>query len=1259
MAEAFGIAAGVVGVISLTLEIIKIPIQFGLDWKDAPADARSFIAELQGLKTVLSETHTNIIVNQDFADAFHGRHSALLSQLAPSSHGTDTMSMVSACKVELEELHRDLLKQAQGHRMGWERLKGAFQPTRKREAVKNLHRQCQILNQLLAVDSLTLTAGIYREVKESKKQQQQATILDWLSPVDYAPQQNDFISRRQEGTGQWLLESAEFRAWIDGEKQTLFCPGIPGAGKTILASIVVDDLCTRFQNDKSISVVYIYCNFRQQDEQKAENLLANLLKQLAQHQDDLPDSVKHLYDHHKDKRTRPSIDEISRALQSISALYSKVFIVVDALDECQGSGGCRSKFLSEIFNLQARHRVNFFTTSRHIPEIIETFKGSISQEIRATEQDVRRYIDGHISHLPSFVRKNPDLQEEIRTTIVSAVDGMFLLAQLHLDSLIGKRSPKAIRIALAKLPTGSEAYDCAYDNAMNRIEGQVRDQEDLAKQVLSWITCAKRPLTTTELRHALAVEVGESELDEENLPQTEDMVSACAGLVTVDKESGIIRLVHYTTQEYFQRRQAQWFPTAEEDITITCVTYLSFDVFKSGPSPTDDAFEERVRVHQLYEYAAHNWGHHARNAQRAPQGVRASGHEDDIFKCREPVKNVTKAIQLVMNFLGKKDNFEAGVQALFAKEPWYLDYSQAFPRATTTLHLAAYFGLEDVAKLLLAIDSDGPDMKDNDGRTPLSWAATNGHEGIVKLLLAINSVEPDTKDNDGRTPLSLAATNGHEGIVKLLLAVDSVEPDIRDNDGRTLLILAATNGHEGIVKLLLAIDSIEPDAKDNDGRTPLSLAAANGHEGIVKLLLAIDSVEPNIRDKDGRTPLSWAAANGHEGIVKLLLAIDSVEPDTKAKFYYGRTPLSWAAMNGHEGIVKLLLAIDSVEPDTKDKFYSRTPLSWAAINGHEGIVKLLLAVDSVEPDIRDISGQTPLSWAATNGHEGIVKLLLAIDSVEPDTKDRFYSRTPLGWAAMNGHEGIVKLLLAIDSVEPDMKDNNGRTPLSWAAANSYEGIVKLLLAIDSVEPDVKDNDGQTPLSLAAANGHEGIVKLFLAINSVEPDTKDNNGRTPLSRAAANGHEGILKLLLTINSVEPDTKDNDAQTPLSWAAANGHEGIVKLLLAIDSVEPDAKDNDGWTPLSLAAANGHEGIVKLLLAIDSVEPDIKDNDARTPLSWAAANGHEGIVKLLLAIDSVEPDVKDNIYGQTPLSLAAENGHEGIVKLLITASSKSSNM
>jgi hypothetical protein len=90
---------------------------------------------------------------------------------------------------------------------------------------------------------------------------------------------------------------------------------------------------------------------------------------------------------------------------------------------------------------------------------------------------------------------------------------------------------------------------------IERIKSQVKDQEELAREALSWITCARGPLSTAELQHALAVELGEPELDKDNIPYVEDIVSACAGLVIVDKESDVIRLVHYTAQEYFEQRE--------------------------------------------------------------------------------------------------------------------------------------------------------------------------------------------------------------------------------------------------------------------------------------------------------------------------------------------------------------------------------------------------------------------------------------------------------------------------------------------------------------------------------------------------------------------------------------------------------------------------------------------------------------------------------------------------------------------------------
>jgi NACHT domain len=214
--------------------------------------------------------------------------------------------------------------------------------------------------------------------------------------------------------------------WVNQSKQTLFCPSIPGAGKTMITSIVVESLCTKFQDDANIGIAYLYCNFRQQQEQKPTDLLLSLLKQLLQERPSVPENVKTFYKRHNNKQTWPAFEEISKVLHSVVADYFRVFIIIDALDECQVSAGGRRRFLSEIFNLQAKTGINIFSTSRFIPEIMKYFEGSIPLEIRASSEDVQRYLEGHMSQLPSFVSRRIDLQEEIKTKIVQAVDGMYV-----------------------------------------------------------------------------------------------------------------------------------------------------------------------------------------------------------------------------------------------------------------------------------------------------------------------------------------------------------------------------------------------------------------------------------------------------------------------------------------------------------------------------------------------------------------------------------------------------------------------------------------------------------------------------------------------------------------------------------------------------------------------------------------------------------------------------------------------------------------
>jgi Cdc6-like AAA superfamily ATPase len=278
---------------------------------------------------------------------------------------------------------------------------------------------------------------LHERQENRERHEEHLLILKWLTPVDMSTQQKDLINRRHEGTGLWLLDSKEFKGWVDRSKQTLYCPGMPGAGKTIITSIVVDHLYNRFGDDPAVGIAYLYCNFRQQHEQKPTDLLLNLLKQLAQKQASMPESVKNLYERHRNKPSRPSFDEISKALRSVVTSYSRAFIIVDALDECQVSDGGRRRFLSEIFNLHTKTRANLFATSRFIPEIGKEFEGCLSLEIRANDEDVKRYLGGHMLQLPSFVLTSLDLQKEIKTAITQAVDGMYVSPDGIIENQVG------------------------------------------------------------------------------------------------------------------------------------------------------------------------------------------------------------------------------------------------------------------------------------------------------------------------------------------------------------------------------------------------------------------------------------------------------------------------------------------------------------------------------------------------------------------------------------------------------------------------------------------------------------------------------------------------------------------------------------------------------------------------------------------------------------------------------------------------------
>ncbi|WJG34361.1 uncharacterized protein FOBCDRAFT_194101 [Fusarium oxysporum Fo47] len=842
------------------------------------------------------------------------------------------------------------------------------------------------------------------EVKRKMDRKEDIEILEWLTPINYGPQQSDNFSQRQEGTGEWLLSSKEFQEWIE-TGQTLFCPGVPGAGKTILTSIVINELTTRFGHNDTVGIAYIYGNFRRHDEQKLDRLLNGLLKQLVQGQSSMPASVKSLYNKHNVNKTRASVEEVSTTIQSIAGLHSRIYIIVDALDELKAIDGCRNRFLEEIFKLQAQCSAKFFATSRFIPGITEMFEGGTTIKIRAHDEDVRSFLDSKISQSGQLLQTH---REMIKTEIAKAVDGMFLLAQLHFQSVSTKKTLKKIKHALNNLSSGPKAYDIAYKKAMERIGGQDQDSKELATQVLSWITCAKRVFTTLELQHALAVEERDVELNKENLPQIDDMVSVCSGLVKVDVKSGIIRLVHYTTQEYLDRTRDEWFPIAESEITMACITYLSFDVFKAGFCRSAEEYTDRLTWNPFYDYAYRNWGHHA---------LMASMDGD----------------QVIIDFLESPAKLSASVQAIMLSEPNESGHIADISHMATEVPTAAYFGL---SKTILALLENGhiADPKSFGWCTPLSYAARYGHEEVVKLLISRDDVDPNSKEMIySETPLSWAAKNGHAAIVKLLLDKQGIFADHKDLQKRTPLLLAAKSGHAAVVRLLLSRQDVDPNSTAWGRRTPLSWAANKGHAAVVKLLLDKKGVLADYADERNRTPLSFAAENGHEAVVRLLLAMDTVDANRKGS-YCKLTPLDYAVCGGYETVVKLLLTKTRVT-------WGGSLLGSAAIKGHERVLMLLVNSSAI-PD-RQGKDQNATVQATGKQDEHFSSSCLVQASSEI---------TALHWAAENGQLTLVETLL-----------QNG-APINAPRVTVTRRVIG--------ETEYSTQKSETALHLAVENGHK-------------------------------------------------------------------------------------------------------------------------------------------------------------------------------------------
>ena len=705
----------------------------------------------------------------------------------------------------------------------------------------------------------------------------------------------------------------------------------------------------------------------------------------------------------------------------------------------------------------------------------------------------------------------------------------FLLASLHIEAILRGTTVSQRRKVLKSIKGGAGLGD-VYDATLHMIKAQDEEKEKLAMAALTWACHSDRPLQVDELCHALAVEIGETDFDSENVPSIGALLDYCQGLITVDEQASTVRLIHYTVQEYLCGHRG-FFRKPHSILAETCLTYLNSRQIKNLTPHSLPDFQSIP----FLKYSSRYWGAHV----------------------NKDLSDHAKALALEL-FNKYEDHISAVSLLEQIVDPGFIG-SIATSLLFSALHCASFFGIVELVTVLVNSGGYNINQQDGTGSTPLSWAARNGHGGVVKLLLELENIDPYGPDEYDRTPLGWAAIVGHEGVVKLLLEREDVDTDHPDISGNGPLGCAAICGHEGVVKILLEHPDVDPNLPNQNDQTPLLSAAVNGHEGVVRLLLEWENVDCNRPDKSGNGPLGCAAIEGHEGVVKILLEQQDIDPNHTN--INGRTPLGCAAVEGHEGVVGLLLERGDVDPNRPDK-NGNGPLGSAATEGYEGVVKILLENQGIDPNLPNKNGRTPLGCAAGNSHEGVVKLLRERESVDRNRPDENGNRPP-GCAVIEGHEGVVKVPLEYQDVDPNLPNKNDKTPLGCAAGNGHEGVVELLHR-GSVDPNRPDINGNRPLGCAV----EGrVVKMPLEPQDIDPDCSDNVDRTPLLNTAVHGHEGVVKPPQQRGRVGRNLPATDTGTPLPDAASEGPQ--VLQTQAPNSVK---------TPLAQARKEGRWHIWK---------------------------------------------------------------------------------
>ena len=430
MADPLSVAASVVALLQLAQTIVN-----GVsDIKNASKERTSIRDEVIYLSGLLFNLKGKL-----------DREELLSGILGPLSSPSGPLDQL---KQALEQL-ADMVPPSEGLRavtFSW-----SFQKNKIEAILRRIERQKSFIVLALESDQISLSHSIRQDVadlrekfealcdgveeinvqnvdrKHQKRLEAARDNIQWMSPLSFLMRQRDLQAKAQSGTCQWLFERHEFKEWYERDLQLLWCCGPPGVGKTFLASMTIQHLEKSLSDDNAIA--YVFCDYKDRAAQTAEHIMASLVQQLCLRHLSMSTELEELCELHRKRQTRPPLADWVDALHREIRFYAKIYLVIDALDECTESDDARHDLLTVFRALPSN--VHTLITCRPSAMLVLDVDPEEIVELAGNNDDIRQYLKRRMwreRRLSRHLAADPSLGETVVKSVLASAQGMWVRA---------------------------------------------------------------------------------------------------------------------------------------------------------------------------------------------------------------------------------------------------------------------------------------------------------------------------------------------------------------------------------------------------------------------------------------------------------------------------------------------------------------------------------------------------------------------------------------------------------------------------------------------------------------------------------------------------------------------------------------------------------------------------------------------------------------------------------------------------------------